>query len=97
MGKIVHKTGADEAKFHLRFKGVEVYYEYDSISDFINDWCDWSTFMNEEVYPLETKKSEARRQIDLFLKRTKHIPLDKSGYNNWKQNNDIYQARRHNG
>ena len=93
MGKIVHRHGADEAKFHIRFKGVEVYYEYDSIGDFINDWCDWSTFMSEEVLPLEAKKSEARRQIDLFLKRIKNIPHDKTGYNNWKQGGDDYKPR----
>lgn len=52
MGKIYHRKLADEAKFHIRFKGIEVYYEYDTIQDFIHDWIDrdvWLQLLDEET------------------------------------------------
>lgn len=52
MGKIYHRKLADEAKFHIRFKGIEVYYEYDTIQDFIHDWIDrdvWLRLLDEEI------------------------------------------------
>ena len=52
MGKIYHRKLADEAKFHIRFKGIEVYYEYDRIQDFIHDWIDrdvWLQLLEEEA------------------------------------------------
>lgn len=88
MGKIVRRDETDEAKFNLRFKGIEHYYEYSSISEFNKEWRDYDEFMETEVKPLGEKKSEARRKIDLFLRRIKHIPVDKTGYNNWKQRGD---------
>lgn len=89
MGKIIRRDETDEAKFKLRFKGIERYHEYDSIRDFVNDWRDYGEFMEEEVMSLEKPKTEARRQIDLFLRRTKNIPTDRTGYNNWKQRGTI--------
>lgn len=52
MGTIYHRKLADEAKFHIRFKGIEVYYEYDRIQDFIRDWIDrdiWLQLLDEET------------------------------------------------
>lgn len=88
MGRIIKRDESDEAKFKLRFKGIERYHEYDSIRDFVSEWRDYDDFIEEEVKPLGEKKSEARRRIDLFLRRIKHIPSDKSGYNNWKVRGD---------
>lgn len=88
MGRIIKRDESDEAKFKLRFKGIERYHEYDSIRDFVSEWRDYDDFIEEEVKPLGEKKSEARRRIDLFLRRIKHIPSDKSGYNNWKARGD---------
>lgn len=85
MGKIIMRDESDEAKFSLRFKGIEVYHEYDSIRDFVKEWRDYDEYMETEVKSLEKPKSEARRKVDLFLKMIKDIPTDKSGYNNWKQ------------
>lgn len=84
MGKIIRRDETDEAKFHLRFKGIEVYHEYDSIADFVKDWQDYDEFMETEVEVLSEPKSEARRLIDLFLKNTKHIPTETSAYWSWK-------------
>lgn len=94
--KIIRWDETDEAQlteltdFHVRFKGIEVYYETNNAEQFMKDWRLMSDFMEKEVKSLEKPKSEARRLIDLFLARTKHIPKDKSGYNNWKQNEGIY-------
>jgi hypothetical protein len=88
MGKIIRRDESDEAKFYLRFKGIERYHEYDTIADFVRDWRDYDEYVKEEITPLEQTKSESRRRIDLFLRRTKKIPTDKSGYNNWKQRGD---------
>lgn len=81
MGRIVSRDELDEAAFHIRFKGIEVYHEYDSIADFTKEWRDKDEYMEEEVYSLEKPKSEAQRKIDLFLKRTKEL----SGNKNWKK------------
>lgn len=89
MGKIIKRDESDEAKFKIRFKGIERYHEYDSIREFVAEWRDYEEYMEEEVKPLEQKKSEARRRIDLFLRRTKNIPTTKSGYNNWKHKMDF--------
>lgn len=88
MGKIIKRDESDEAKFKIRFKGIERYHEYDSIKDFVDEWRDYDEYIAEEILPLESKKSESRRRIDLFLRRIKNIPVDKSGYNNWKQRGD---------
>lgn len=93
-GNIIKRDGTDEAQFRVRFKGIERYHEYSSIQDFVKEWEDVSTWMNDEVKIHEKPKSEARRQIDLFLKRIKHIPTDKTGFNNWKANDDIYNKER---
>lgn len=93
-GNIIKRDGTDEAQFHVRFKGIERYHEYDSIQEFVKEWEDVSTWMNDEVKIHEKPKSEARRQIDLFLKRIKHIPTDKTGFNTWKANDDIYNKER---
>jgi len=85
MGKIIRRDETDEAKFKLRFKGIERYYEYDSIAEFIHDWRDYQEYMEVEVISLEKPKSEARRRIDLFLRRAKNVPTssDKKYYE-WK-------------
>lgn len=88
MGRIIKRDESDEAKFKLRFKGIERYHEYDSIKDFVSEWRDYDEFMEVEVKPLEKPKSESRRRIDLFLRRIKNIPTDKTGYNNWKARGD---------
>lgn len=93
MGRIVTQDGTDEANFHIRFKGIERYHEYDSIEALKRDWIDKKSWMKREVYSLEQPKSEARRKIDLFLKRTKHIPTTKHGFLAWKQNGDIYKKK----
>lgn len=84
MGKIIARDESDEAKITIRFKGIERYHEYHSIREFVAEWRDYDDFMETEVLSLEKPKSEARRKIDLFLRRTKSIPTDKSGYNTWK-------------
>lgn len=84
MGRIVSRDELDEASFHLRFKGIEVYHEYDSIADFVKDWRDKDEYMEAEVYSLEKPKSEAQRKIDLFLRRTKSLAENK----NWKKLED---------
>lgn len=89
MGKIIKRDETDEANsFKIRFKGIERYHEYDSIREFVKDWRDYDEYIEEEVRPLGEKKSETRRRIDLFLRRIKNIPTDKTGYNNWKQRGD---------
>lgn len=89
MGRIIKRDETDEANsFKIRFKGIERYHEYDSIKDFTDEWRDYDEFMEEEVKPLDQPKSETRRRIDLFLRRIKNIPTDKTGYNNWKQRGD---------
>ena len=88
MGKIIRRDETDEATIKIRFKGIERYHEYDSIREFIKDWRDYDDYMKQEVEALEKPKSEARRKIDLFLRRIKHIPSDRTGYNNWKQRGD---------
>lgn len=91
MGRIVSQDGTDEANFHIRFKGIERYHEYNSIGAFARDWVDKDAWMKREVEPLEKPKSEARRQIDLWLRKTKHIPTTKSGFDAWKANAGIYK------
>lgn len=88
MGKIIKRDETDEADIVIKFKGIERYHEYHSIKAFVNDWRDWDDYKEEEIISLEKPKSEARRRIDLFLRRIKNIPTDKSGYNNWKQRGD---------
>lgn len=90
-GNIISKDGTDEAQFHVRFKGIETYHEYSSIKELTNQWVDQDEWMDKEVRSLEKPKTEARRQVDLFLKRIAHIPKDKTGFNNWKQNEGIYK------
>ena len=90
MGKIIMRDETDTTNVTIRFKGIEVYHEYDTIRDFVKEWMDYDDYMNEEVLSLE-HKSEARRQVDLFLKRIKHIPTDAAGFNSWKANNGIYK------
>lgn len=66
MGKIYHRKLADEAKFHIRFKGIEVYYEYDSIQDFIHDWIDrdvWLQLLEEEA------KRDRQKAYKKYLER----------------------------
>lgn len=66
MGKIYHRKLADEAKFHIRFKGIEVYYEYDSIQDFIHDWIDrdvWLQLLEEE------EKRDRQKAYKKYLER----------------------------
>lgn len=85
MGKIIRRDESDEAKFYLRFKGIERYHEYDTIADFVRDWRDYDEYIETEVLPLEEKKSEARRRIDLFLRRIKNVPThNDKDYYNWK-------------
>lgn len=86
MGKIINKDGDDEAKFTIRFKGIERYYQYDNIRDFIAEWRDYDEFM-EEVNNIDNK-SAARRRIDIFLKNIKHIPTDPIRYQRWKDSLD---------
>lgn len=93
-GNIIKRDGTDEAQFHIRFKGIEIYHEYSSIKELTNQWVDQDEWMDKEVRSLEKPKSEARRQIDLFLKRIKHIPTDKTGFNAWKANDDIYNKEK---
>lgn len=62
MGEIYHRKLADAAKFHIRFKGIEVYYEYDRIQDFVRDWIDkdvWLQLLDEE---LERDKKKAHKK-----------------------------------
>lgn len=84
MGKIIARDESDQADFKIRFKGIERYHEYDSIAEFVAAWRDYKDYMDEEVISLEKPKSEARRRIDLFLRRTKNIPTDRKGFNAWK-------------
>jgi len=84
MGKIIARDESDQADFKIRFKGIERYHEYDSIAEFVAAWRDYEDYMNEEVISLEKPKSEARRRIDLFLRRTKNIPTDRRGFDAWK-------------
>lgn len=89
MGKIIKRDETDEANnFKIRFKGIERYHEYNSIREFVEEWRDYDDFMEKEVLSLEQPKSESRRKIDLFLKRIKNIPSDRSGFNNWRQRGD---------
>jgi len=90
-GNIISRSGDDEAQFFVRFKGIERYHEYHSIRELTSEWRDQDEWMENEVKILERPKSEARRVIDLFLKRIKHIPTDKAGFDAWKANDDIYQ------
>lgn len=85
MGKIIARDESDEVtNFKIRFKGIERYHEYDNIRDFIRDWRDYDEYVATEILPLEGKKSEARRKIDLFLKRIKNVPSDRKGFDAWK-------------
>lgn len=84
VGTIIRRDETDEAVCDIRFKGIEVYYNYTSLRDLIRDWRDYDEYIKNEVEVLEKPKSEARRQIDLFLKRIKHIPTDPSGFDRWK-------------
>ena len=90
-GNIIKKDGTDEAQFSVRFKGIESYHEYSSIRQLTSEWVDQDEWIKQEVEPLEKPKSEARRQIDLFLKRIKKIPTTKAGFDAWKANNNIYE------
>lgn len=83
--KIIRKDETDEAKFRIRFKGIERYYEYESFDQFIEEWQSYDNFMKEKVLSLEEPKTEARRKIDLFLRRTKKIPTTSNKrYYKWK-------------
>ena len=93
VGSIIRRDETDEAIFDLRFKGIEHYHHYTSIREFIRDWRDYDDYVKEEIEPLMRPKSEARRRIDLFLARTKHIPTDKRGFDAWKANDGIYQKK----
>ena len=85
MGKIIRKDELDEGRFHLRFKGIEHYYEYDSIKDFTNDWQDYEEYVKTEIEPMDKPKSEARRKIDLFLRNAKKVPTkNEKKYYEWK-------------
>lgn len=84
MGKIIARDESDQAILKIRFKGIERYHEYDSIAAFVADWRDYDEYMEKEVISLESPKSEARRRIDLFLRRTKNIPTDRKGFDAWK-------------
>lgn len=89
MGRIIKRDETDEANsFKIRFKGIERYHEYDSIKAFTDEWRDYDEFMEEEVKPLDQPKSEARRRIDLFLRRIKHIPTKQSAFDAWKARGD---------
>lgn len=89
MGKIIKRDETDEASnFKIRFKGIERYHEYSSIAEFVKEWRDYDEYVQEEILPLEGKKSEARRRIDLFLRRIKNVPTDTNGYNAWKARGD---------
>ncbi len=90
VGSIIRRDETDEAIFDLHFKGIEHYHHYTSIRELVRDWRDYDEYVEEEIKPLEGRKSEARRKIDLFLKRIKHIPTDKAGFDAWKANGDIY-------
>ncbi len=89
-GNIIRRDGSDEAILKIRFKAIERYYEYDSIRALVADWQDQDEWMEEEVKSLEKPKTEARRQIDLFLKRIKDVPRGKEFYS-WKVNEGIYK------
>lgn len=91
VGSIIRRDETDEAIFDLKFKGIEHYYHYTSIKEFIEYWRDYDDYVEEEIKPLERRKSEARRRIDLFLRRIKDIPTDKAGFDAWKANGDIYK------
>ena len=85
MGKIIARDESDEAaNFKIRFKGIERYHEYSSIREFVRDWRDYDEYVAAEIMPLEQKKSEARRRIDLFLRRIKNVPTDSKGFDAWK-------------
>lgn len=91
VGSIIRRDETDEAIFDLRFKGIEHYHHYTSIKEFIRDWRDYDDYVDQEIAPLEKPKSEARRRIDLFLRRIKNIPTDKMGFDAWKANDGIYK------
>lgn len=86
MSKIIRRDETDEApSFKIRFKGIERYHEYETIRDFVADWRDYDEYMENEVKVLEQPKSEARRKVDLFLKRIKKVPTESVGkYYEWK-------------
>jgi hypothetical protein len=85
MGKIIARDESDTADILIRFKGIERYHEYRSIKEFTNEWRDYDEYMKEEVLSLEKPKSEARRRIDLFLRRIKNVPTNsEKDYYNWK-------------
>lgn len=88
MGKIIRRDETDEAKFCLRFKGIEHYYEYGSVAEFVKDWRDYDEYVEQEIKPHSERKSEARRRIDLFLRRTRHIPTKQSAFDAWKARGD---------
>lgn len=83
--KIIRKDETDEAYFAIRFKGIERYYEYETFDQFVEEWQSYDSYMQEKVLSLEQPKSEARRIIDIFLKRTKKIPTNnEKRYYKWK-------------
>ena len=84
VGSIIRRDETDEAIFDIRFKGIEHYHHYTSIKDLVRDWRDYDEYVEEEIEPLERPKSEARRRIDLFLRKIKNIPSDPVGFDRWK-------------
>lgn len=84
VGSIIRRDETDEAIFDIRFKGIEHYHHYTSIRDLVRDWIDYDEYVEQEIEPLERPKSEARRRIDLFLRKIKNIPSDPTGFDRWK-------------
>ena len=84
VGSIIRRDETDEAIFDIRFKGIEHYHHYTSIRDLVRDWRDYDEYVEQEIEPLERPKSEARRRIDLFLRKIKNIPSDPVGFDRWK-------------
>ncbi len=84
VGSIIRRDETDEAIFDIKFKGIEHYHHYTSIKELVRDWRDYDEYVDEEIKPLEGSKSEARRRIDLFLRRIKNIPTDPVAFDRWK-------------
>lgn len=55
MGRTIHLTKADEAKFHLKIETESGTYEYDSIKSFAYKWCD--TPIKGRIYNIDTKET----------------------------------------
>ena len=55
MGRTIHLTKADEAKFHLKIETESGTYEYDSIKSFAYKWCD--TPVKGRIYNIDTKET----------------------------------------